>query len=495
MSWELDAASGYSAQPERRRAFAAATERCWWKGSYWFGAGVIAAGLGAAAFAGQGVAAATPADGSSTSQSSDSSGPTRPAGSSTSAAKLRAISSTGYQKAAASKVLRTNAISGLSTTKPTAAGAAAIARPGKSVNTGSLASSVTTTTTAAVEDTVKQQNATAPAGTASPTASDLSSRGLVGGHVVLGTIVVDLLAAVGITTPAGAAQFAPLPLPAGVESTWLQIRQRIYFGGGRPHPLAVSSQDLPILWQSDFNSIDDLHSNWVVQEGRWGGDGEQQYSSAHNVTVEDGKLVITVRQETAPDGKPTPYDYTSARVTTYGTESFTGPVRIVSRIKMPSTTGLLPAFWMSGHIPGDAFNWPEEGEIDIAEYYGLGTAASTRTWTGNLIAGTLADNSIPFRLGFLNTDLGTNLSDDYHDYGIDWYSDKIIWHVDGQEVGAITKDQYEALGGNWDAFSGQWKHYLIFTAAVGNSGTGPPDATSEFPQQMLVDWVKVYSLA
>ncbi|MGK2867355.1 MAG: family 16 glycosylhydrolase, partial [Mycobacterium sp.] len=41
------------------------------------------------------------------------------------------------------------------------------------------------------------------------------------------------------------------------------------------------------------------------------------------------------------------------------------------------------------------------------------------------------------------------LSAGFHDYGIDWYPDRIIWHVDGVETGRVTKAQYEALGGDW----------------------------------------------
>ena len=59
---------------------------------------------------------------------------------------------------------------------------------------------------------------------------------------------------------------------------------------------------------------------------------------------------------------------------------------------------------------------------------------------------------------------------------------------------AIVKAQYEALGGDWTPFSGEWDHYLILNLAVGNPWTGDPSPTAPFQAEMKVDWVKAYSL-
>ena len=211
------------------------------------------------------------------------------------------------------------------------------------------------------------------------------------------------------------------------------------------------------------------------------------------MTVENGNLVITVRQETAPDGKSRPFDYTSARVTTNGLASFEPPVRIVARMKLPATPGLNAAFWTGGYT-GGAVSWPGDGEIDVVEYVGANVTGKA-WWTGNAVADSLSNPSIGTALNYLFKDMGVDLTQDFHDYGVDWYPDRIIWHIDGNETAVVTKEQYEAAGGNWTAFSGAWPHYLILTTSVGNFWAGSPNWFSTFPQQLLVDSVKVYSLA
>ena len=44
--------------------------------------------------------------------------------------------------------------------------------------------------------------------------------------------------------------------------------------------------------------------------------------------------------------------------------------------------------------------------------------------------------------------------------------------------------------------SGEWvfdhPFYIILNIAVGGNFVGPPDASTVFPQTMLIDWVRVY---
>jgi len=254
-----------------------------------------------------------------------------------------------------------------------------------------------------------------------------------------------------------------------------------------------------LLWETNFTDIAEAMQAWSMQTGRWGQSaGENQFYTPDfsNVSIDaNGHLVIEVRREAAPDGAPAPHNYTSARVVTYGKQSVEPPVRIVARLQMPYTQGTLPAFWMVGLEPGHEFDWPRQGEIDIVEYPGFRDDEGRTKWTGNIHGPAAADNTVDVKLHTVGADLGVDLSAGFHDYGIDWYPDRIIWHVDGVETGRVTRAQYEALGGDWTPFSGAWSHYLILNTAVGNSWTGDPDSSSQFPQAMKVDWVRVYSLA
>ncbi|MFA5707863.1 family 16 glycosylhydrolase [Mycolicibacterium sp.] len=264
-------------------------------------------------------------------------------------------------------------------------------------------------------------------------------------------------------------------------------------------PEVVTPKPPTLIWESNFDNLDDAQRHWRLQSGRWGEPGgENQYYTpdGSNVWVnEDGVLVIEARRETPPDGRGAPDDYTSARVVTYEKVSVEVNSRIVARIKMPYTEGTLPAFWMVGEEPGHHFDWPRQGEIDIVEVPGLGTAEGRRMWHGNIHGPAQTDNTTDIQLQGVEQDLGVDLSADFHEYGIDWYSDKIIWHVDGVQTGQITRAEYEAMGGDWTPFSGAWPHYLIMNVAIGNPWTGDPDPDEPFaPQQMQVDWVRVYQL-
>lgn len=87
-------------------------------------------------------------------------------------------------------------------------------------------------------------------------------------------------------------------------------------------------------------------------------------------------------------------------------------------------------------------------------------------------------------------DMGKPVSDDYHVFGIEWEPKVIRWFVDGKlystkRVSDMPKD-------------GRWVYdhpfFMILNLAVGGGWPGNPDATTKFPQQLLVDYVRVYSL-
>lgn len=340
--------------------------------------------------------------------------------------------------------------------------------------------------------------------------------------ITIGSILADILFRIGVNSGAMDLPFLQSPLPMVVQHWWRDVRQR-FLGirdtsdavpptepaipgptvPGPTIPLPVGSPpaaNAPVLlWETNFTDIAEAMQAWSMQTGRWGQSaGENQFYTPDfsNVSIDaNGHLVIEVRREAAPDGAAAPHNYTSARVVTYGKQSVEPPVRIVARLQMPYTQGTLPAFWMVGLEPGHEFDWPRQGEIDIVEYPGLRDEQGRTKWTGNIHGPSAADNTVDIKLHTVGADLGVDLSAGFHDYGIDWYPDRIIWHVDGVETGRVTQAQYEALGGDWTPFSGEWSHYLILNTAVGNPWTGDPDPSSQFPQAMKVDWVRVYSLA
>lgn len=316
--------------------------------------------------------------------------------------------------------------------------------------------------------------------------------------VTLGSMIVDMLYSWGIRSSRMGTDWLDIKVSDSTATRWLTRRAQIYRDVVIPEPEnPTDPSDPKLLWETNFSSLEEAMRYWGFHTGRWGQSaGENQYyTDGDNVYIDsDGNLVIEARREAAPDGMGAPYNYTSARVVTMGKQSFGVGTRVVARIQMPVDKGVLPAFWSVGLEPGHEYDWPRQGEIDIVEIPTLGTPSSAATWTGNIHGPSAANNTVDVKLHNVFKDLGVDLSQGFHDYGIDWHADKIVWHVDGIEVGQITKAQYEAMGGNWKPFSGAWEHYLILNVAVGNPWNGDPDPSKPFEAQMKVDWVKAYSL-
>jgi len=75
----------------------------------------------------------------------------------------------------------------------------------------------------------------------------------------------------------------------------------------------------------------------------------------------------------------------------------------------------------------------------------------------------------------------------FHVFAVEWRSDEIKWFVDGVNYHTVKRGQQP---GDW-VFDRE-PFYIILNVAVGGNFVGSPDATTTFPQTMLVDWVRVY---
>lgn len=249
------------------------------------------------------------------------------------------------------------------------------------------------------------------------------------------------------------------------------------FGAAAQEPMGWT-----LVWADEFSLPDGSAPDsrrWAYDTGAsgWGNNEWQYYTSrTNNARIENGHLVIEARKESFSGA-----DYTSARLKTQGKASWRYG-RIEARIQIPRGQGIWPAFWMLG-TNITSVGWPKCGEIDVLENIGRepttvhGTVHGPGYSGGDGIGGAFSlSNNAAF-------------ADDFHVYAVEWTTNSIQWFVDGQQYFSLTPASLPS-GAAWVFAEPQ---FLILNVAVGGNWPGNPDATTEFPQRMLVDYVRVYS--
>ena len=258
-----------------------------------------------------------------------------------------------------------------------------------------------------------------------------------------------------------------------------------FFSG--PAAASCSAGPCSLVWADDFNGTSLDTNKWEPMIGNgcsygicnWG-NNEEQYYRAENATVANGELTITAKQENFAG-----YNYTSARLRTRNLGDWTYG-RFEMRAKFPmfqsgQARGLWPAFWM---LPTNSpyGGWARSGEIDIMEYIGQepsklhGTIHYHDQWPNNWMSG----NSY---------DLPNDDPDAYHIYAIEWEDDEIRWYIDGILYSTLT--WWDAVGYPFPApFDVDF--HLLLNMAVGGDWPGSPNGATVFPQEYVIDYVRVY---
>ena len=242
-----------------------------------------------------------------------------------------------------------------------------------------------------------------------------------------------------------------------------------------------------LIWSDEFNGKNGSQpdpSKWTHDIGGsgWGNHELEYYTNRReNARIEDGTLVITAREEpyNGPDGAE--FDYTSARLKTQGLFS-QAYGRFEARIKLPAGQGLWPAFWMLGDNFGSA-GWPKCGEIDIMENVGKEPGINHGSLHGPSSTNATSDLTATITLP-----AGQALSNDFHVYAIEWEPEAIRFYLDANLYATFSASQWPS-GGTWIF---DHRFFLILNVAVGGDWPGSPDDTTEFPQTMRVDYVRVY---
>lgn len=241
-----------------------------------------------------------------------------------------------------------------------------------------------------------------------------------------------------------------------------------------------------LVWGDEFNGPDGSavdSSKWAMETGGGGwGNQELEYYTARpqNAFLQGGNLVIKVLEEKYTGADGVTRNYTSTRLKTQG--KFAQKYgRFEARIKIPRGQGIWPAFWMLGDNI-DTVQWPECGEIDIMENIGKEPSIVHGTIHGPGYSGDKGIGS-PYSLAG-----DGRFADDFHVYAVEWEPEAIRFYVDDHLYATRTPAELPK-GTKW-----VYDHpfFILLNVAVGGPWPGSPDATSTFPQTMLVDYVRVY---
>ena len=270
-------------------------------------------------------------------------------------------------------------------------------------------------------------------------------------------------------------------------------------------PIAMAQQEpksMRLVWSDEFDIDGRPSMDWTFQYG-FQRNHEAQWYQSQNAFVKDGCLVIEGRREHrrnpnyvagSSDWRTNRefIEYTSSCLTTQLSQQFLYG-RFEIRAKIPTATGAWPAIWLLGN----KWEWPQNGEIDIMEYYIKNDQPSilaNACWGSDQRWNAVWDSSvIPFTHF---TDKDPQWADKFHVWRMDWDEHFIRIYLDDELLNEVdlSKTQNGGYDGNHEnPFANHvpgFKHYLLLNLALGSNG-GEPDIT-QFPLRYYIDYVRVY---
>jgi len=233
-----------------------------------------------------------------------------------------------------------------------------------------------------------------------------------------------------------------------------------------------------LVWSDEFSgSTLDLNT-WNQEigngSGGWGNNELEYYTnSPKNCFLSNGNLIIEARKE-AMGG----FNYSSTRMKTQNTKTFKFG-RIDIRAKLPVGKGIWPALWMLGSNI-TSVGWPACGEMDIMELIGK--------YPGRVYATMHYKNSSgSYEKKGTNFDLPSgDFSQLFHVFSMEWSKDLIKCYMDDKLYLTVSATD---VGATYPFNADQ---FFIFNVAVGGNWPESPDASTQFPQRMFVDYVRVF---
>ena len=234
-------------------------------------------------------------------------------------------------------------------------------------------------------------------------------------------------------------------------------------------------------------------------------------SADHNICVSNGTLKLVVRRQDGSSCNGSYAKYTSARINSKRKREFNpwsggAGVRVEAKIRMPAgVAGGWPAFWTLGNDikqgprmwnGSDDNDWPDSGEIDIAEagWNWGGGSTSLNTLHYGTSSWSSYDGQFHAQANGGSTGIGRY---EWHTFAVEWTPSTMTWYRDNQYTGAVN---IGGLGGQ----DFEHDHFILLNIAMGGAGGGAANAAdSYFPkngttykweQVMEIDYVRIDKL-
>lgn len=236
-----------------------------------------------------------------------------------------------------------------------------------------------------------------------------------------------------------------------------------------------------LVWSDEFDyegKPDTTKWGYDTGGSGWGNNELQYYTAGENVEVKDGYCVITARKEDYKNSS-----YTSTRMVSRNKGDWLyGKIEVCA--KLPVGKGTWPAIWM---LPTDYRygSWPASGEIDIMEHVG---------YDQDNIHGSIHTQSYYHKINTQKTATKkvSGVSEEFHVYSLEWLPDQIIIYIDDVEYFRFKPTKYKAEPTFKEWPFDKRMHLLINLAIGGDWGGARGIDESIFPQEFVIDYVRVY---
>ncbi len=281
------------------------------------------------------------------------------------------------------------------------------------------------------------------------------------------------------------------PFPSFYQIDYVKVWNGLPFTPRQPPAAETLTPELPTTEPyGPVQIFDDEFDGTSVDAAKWTkcywwdnggctnlGNNELEWYEPNNVLVSDGTLKLRAEKRTVKGSDGKTYNYTSGMITS-GRKAEDDPQPdlfafkygyVEIRARAPSGKGLAPSFWL---------------------------LAASQQWPPDLVVTTIDSgkpNVTNMAVHFFNPDqsegqasstwTGPDFSGDWHTFAVDWQPTRIIWYVDGVERARFSdaaRIPAEPM-------------YLVANLAVGGNFAGAPGASTVFPSDFQIDYVRVWT--